>query len=293
MKKQIFYAAACLSALLIAKPSLADDGQQYRAVMDRAIASMVTVKAVLKTSMKFGGQGRDTESRLEAQGLIVTTDGLVMFSNLPLNPEKLMGPDGGGGGGGEDGNQRFGMKIAPTGFKVVFGREEKEYPAILVATDSKLDLAFVKIEDLGGRKVAPISLDTTATVLIGQEALSVTRLGKGYDYAPTFSTLHIAGEIRKPRRAWILDPGTAEPAMPIYTRAGKIIGVVAMVTGSVQDDSGDAGFGSMFSRGGGANQVFVIPSSVVQGVLDQAKIRAATASSKRKSEKRGMGGGKK
>lgn len=124
------------------------------------------------------GQGRDTESRLEAQGLVVAADGLVMFSNLPLNPEKLMGQDG---GGGEDGGQRFGMKITPTSFKVTFGREEKEYPAYLVATDSKLDLAFVKIEDLGGRKVLPIAFDTSSTVLIGQEVLYITRLSKGYD----------------------------------------------------------------------------------------------------------------
>ncbi|MCX6381745.1 MAG: hypothetical protein NT023_20090 [Armatimonadetes bacterium] len=277
--KQIFCVVACLSALCLVKPSFAEDGQQYRTVMERAVSSMVTVKAVLKTSMKFGGQGRDTESRLEAQGLVVAADGLVMFSNLPLNPEKLMGQDG---GGGEDGGQRFGMKITPTSFKVTFGREEKEYPAYLVATDSKLDLAFVKIEDLGGRKVLPIAFDTSSTVLIGQEVLYITRLSKGYDYAPFFATLHIAGEIRKPRKAWVLDLGIAEPAMPIYTRSGKIIGVVALVESSVRDESGDGGFSS---RGGG-NQAFVVPSTVVQGVLDQAKIRAASAFLKRKSEKK-------
>lgn len=256
-------------------------------MVDKAVSSMVTVKAVLKASMKFGGQGRDSESRLEAQGLIVTPDGLVMFSNLPLNPEKFMGQEG-GGGGGEEGGQRFGMKVTPTSFKVTFGREEKEYPAYLVATDSKLDLAFVKIEDLGGRKVSPISFDANTPVLIGQEALSIARLGKGYDYAPVFATVHIAGEIRKPRKAWVLDTAAAEPAMPIYTRSGKIIGVVAMVTASVQDDSDSGGFGSMFSRGG-MGQTFVVPSSVVQGVLDQAKIRAIAAAQKRKSEKKSGG----
>jgi hypothetical protein len=204
-----------------------------------------------------------------------------MFSNLPLNPDKMMGDSN---GGGDDGDRRFGMKITPTNFKVTFGREEKEYPAFLVATDSKLDLAFVKIEDLAGRKVAPISFDASASALIGQEVLSVTRLSKGYDYAPYFSTLHIAGEIRKPRKAWMLDMGMAEPAMPIYTLEGKIIGVVAMVEGSVREEDSGGGF-SMFSRGGGGMQSFVVPSAVVQGVLDQAKIRSVSVTQKRKQEK--------
>lgn len=270
------------------QPLPAQDAGQYRSVLDRSIGSIATVKAVIKTSMKFGGQGRDMESRMEIQGIVVSADGLLMLSNLPFSPEKLMSMMG--GGGGDDGERRFGMKVTPTDFKVVFGREDKEYSAYLVATDTKLDLAFIKIEKLEGRNLVPVSFTNAPTASIGQAILMVSRLAKGYDYAPYFASARISGEIRKPRKAWMIDTQAVAPAMPIYTTGGQVIGITAMVESGVKEDS-ESNFMSSLSQSGDAGRVFVVPATVVQGVLEQAKIRAVTVAQQRAQQK--AKGGKK
>jgi hypothetical protein len=263
-------------------PLLAQESAQYKAVLDRNIGSIATIKVVLKSSMKFGGQGRDMESRLETQGIVVSKDGLLMLSNLPFSPEKLMSMFG--GGGEEEGDRRFGMKVTPTDFKVIFGTEDKEYAAYLVATDSKLDLAFIKIEKPEGRKFVPIEFNKPTVPTVGQGVVMVSRLSKGYDYAPYFASSRISGEIRKPRKAWMLDNANAAPAMPIYTATGQVIGITAMVASGVKDDSDGGMFGG-FSSNSEMGRVFIVPATVVQGVLDQAKIRAVTVAQQRAKNK--------
>lgn len=283
------YQKTSLSLLLVALallggvcPSKAQDAAQYRGVLDRSIGSIATVKVVVKTAMKFGGQGRDMESRMEIQGIVVGAEGLLMLSNLPFSPEKLMNMMG--GGGGDDGERRFGMKVTPTEFKVVFGREDKEYSAYLVATDTKLDLAFIKIENLEGRKLSPVNFSNAPTASIGQAILMVSRLPKGYDYAPYFASARISGEIRKPRKAWVLDSQSVAPAMPIYTTTGQVIGITMIVESGVKEDA-DTNFMSSLSQGGDMGRVFVVPASIVQGVLEQAKLRAVTVAQQRAQQK--------
>jgi len=68
--------------------------------------------------------------------------------------------------------------------KVVVEREEKEYEAFLAATDSKVKLAFLKIEDLGDRKLAAVDFGSPVDAAIGQTVVALGRQKKGYDYAP-------------------------------------------------------------------------------------------------------------
>lgn len=126
-----FAALALALTLFGARPAVAGDA--YSPQMETKAASVVIVKAVLK--INFGGD--DRESNYEAAGTLVDASGLVMIQGF--------------GFGGR-------AKVTPTNLRVLFDGEEKEFDAVLGATDSKLGLAFVRVKDLAGRKITPIDL---------------------------------------------------------------------------------------------------------------------------------------
>jgi len=96
---------------------------------------------------------------------------------------------GNAGGGSETPN----IKVIPTDIKVIFEQEDKEYTAFLAATDTKLDLAFLKIEGLGDRKLTAVDFAAAAVPTLGEQIVTVSRLRKGFDYAPYFETARISG----------------------------------------------------------------------------------------------------
>ena len=93
--------------------------------------TVVSVKSVLK----FG----DSESNNERSGCVVDPAGVVMIPSW--NPTRF---------------RSSAMKMTPTKIRVLFEGDEKEYDAVLGATDSKLGLAFVRIKDASLRRsIAP------------------------------------------------------------------------------------------------------------------------------------------
>src|SRR5262249_47355173 len=154
--------------------------------------------------------------RMELQGVVVDKSGLVMVSSSAWSPNRfaeMMGE-------GSDNQEGFGVKVTPTEFKVIFERDEKEYSAFLAATDTKLDLGFLKIEDPLDRTITPVDFGATTSPTVGQEVVSVSRLSKGYDYAPYFESARISGIIAKPRKAWMMDGSISGFGLPVFTPSG-------------------------------------------------------------------------
>ncbi len=264
-----------------------EQGAQIQALIDKQAAPICTVKAVIKTEMKFGGQSQDQESRITLSGVCVDPDGIVMLSNMPLSPNRAMEMFG----GGREGGDQFNMKASATGFKVTFEKEEKEYDAFLAATDTKLDLAFIKLEGLEGRKLPFVDFSSGTEAAIGQQVATVARLQKGYDYAAYIQTSRVTGAIAKPRKAWLLEGGVSELGLPVYSMTGQVIGVLTTIPAAGKDDSGDdsASF-AMFMRmmsGGGMKMggSFLVPAAPVNGVIELAKQRAVTVAAERAKKK--------
>jgi hypothetical protein len=270
-------------ALLIG-PACADDvPAQIQALVAKQSQAIVTVKAVLKMNTKGGGTSQSSESRAEMQGVVVDSSGLVMVSSISFSPEKMM--------------EMMGMpkevavgspKITPTDFKVIFEREEKEYPAFLAATDTTLGLTFVQITDLAGRTLTPVMFADTPAPALGNSVFALSRLSKGYDYAPFYESARVSGAIAKPRAALMLDGGISEVGLPIFTLSGAPIGVLTSIASGVSSSESNEGMSMrmmmrLFGGGGGGNRpgLFVVPSSVVSPVIAQAKTRAAEIAAQR------------
>lgn len=258
-------------------PLCADSGQTT-SILSKISPSIVTVKVVLKEEAKAGGQSHEEETRAELHGVAVTADGLIMVSNTTFSAERLAELVG----APSDGD--LGFKLIPTDFKVVFQDEEKEYPAYLAASDSTLGVAFIKVEDLAGKSVVPVDFSGTAAPSIGDELSEVSRLNKGYDYAPTLRTSHVSAEIDKPRKAWVLDGSAHEQGLPVLDAQGDTVGILTYVPSGVSASAaGGADMGAFMGMMGGSARAisFVVPNSALTPIILQAEAQAKNVAATR------------
>jgi len=238
-----------------------------QALINKVAPSIVTVRVVIKIQVKAGGQSRSQESKVATEGVVVTPDGLIMMSNAPISSNVLRQMLG---GGDDDSNN---VSISPTDFKVTVGNEEKEYSGFLAATDAKLGLAFIKIEDLAGRKLPTIDFSKCPAVNIGDQVAAVTRLGKGYDYSPIYSEGPVKGSITKPRPAFLLSTTIISVGLPVFTTDGQALGMMVFLPTSVSaDSSGSMDIMMRYYSGAAADRlgIFLVPGAVVNPIISEA-----------------------
>ncbi len=277
-------AAACLG---FTAPVRADDvPAAVQALVARQSPAIVTVRAVLKTTAKGAG-AQTSESRTEMQGVVVDSSGLVMVSSVPFSPAKLVEMMGLPAEAADSA-----PTITPTAFKVVFANEDKEYPAFLAATDTTLGLTFLRIEDLAGRVPTAIAFGSRPAPALGDPVYALSRLSKGYDYAPYYSSARVSGVITKPRTAVMLEGGISDLGLPVFSQTGDAVGVLTSVASGVKPEGANEAMGmQMMMRlmgggsGGNHSSVFLVPASVVSAVIAQAQTRAAALAAQRATAK--------
>lgn len=270
-------ALACLP-----HPTRADDAASLRSLLAAHSPAIVNVKIVLKTQMNAGGTSETNESEADTQGVVVSSDGLVLLSSSSFSSDAmeqmLGGPDT---SGGADPSQQFGMKTTPTSFKVSFGNEEKTYDAFLAASDKLLNLSFIKISDLAGRKIAVEDLSQSGEPAVGDRVVGISRLSRGYDFTPYFKTALVSGETNIPRHAYLLDSSVGAMGLPVYSLQGTPLGVLTMLPPTVKPSlGGEEGMGMFFAMlsGGGFGalfQEFIIPCDAVRADIAMAAARAS------------------
>lgn len=282
--------AAVLASVWIcaaAAPSLhADaDGARFAALLHDAAPAIVTVRVVTKTTVQMGARSADRESRIEIPGVVVDPGGLIMTSIMPFAPELLLRALSRG-----DEERMPQLKTVPSEIKVLVEQDEREIDAFLAATDSNLGLAFLQIEDLGGRKLKSVDFSHAANPAVGDVVATVSRLGKGYDSTPYFDTARISGEIGKPRKAWVTDHGLSTLGLPIFSPAGRVVGVLGIVDSGIAETQStlDGSFGAMMqvlTGGGGMVRPFIVPAAAVAAVIEQARQQAAHMAAERAAKK--------
>lgn len=244
-----------------------ETSKAYKQVLERVQQNIVTVRAVISVDVKAEGESQSNESKFSMQGVVLTDDGLVMASGALLSSEsfkQLLGL-------GDDESVSF--TITPQSFKIIFGAETKEYDAKLVATDSQLGIAFLKITNLEGRTITPIAF-SNEELSVGIELISVSRLPKGYDYAPYFSTGRIISEVSKPRKAYLIEGNISELGLPVYNMRGEALGVLVILQHGLKDEEVDFGFLSNF--GDDSRAAFLLPAASLRPLIEQARQRAAS-----------------
>lgn len=268
---------ALAPVLFLAGAALAQEPAQLKQVLEDKGRSIVVLKLVLKTEIQFMGQSQDQEQKVTIPGVVVNDKGLVMLTNSAVSANRIKEMFGG------DEENKIEVQITPVSIKAVLEGEEKEYDAFLAASDARLDLAFVQLEGLGEQKVHPVQFAADATLDVGQQVLSISRLGEGFDYALQLEVGRISGRIKKPRIAWLTSGAGEGVGLPAFDVTGRAIGAYTLLSSGMRDEEGGGGmFGMGMGRGmGGPFQTVLIPASAVKTVIDQAATRAAEIAAER------------
>lgn len=194
---------AVTSAALGATQSAAAEADFDKLTNEKS-AALVTVKFVLQ--MK--GPGGEGEDEREVTGLVVQADGLVLCSNSQL-----------GGGPFVRGS------AVPKDIKVLLGDDTQGLDARLMARDSEMDLAWLKIKELGNRKLPFQDLAKSVTPKVGDRLYTIARLGKYFDRATCVRECRVGGMTRKPRMLYVQSQDVARSGMPMFGSTGDLVGV--------------------------------------------------------------------
>lgn len=216
----------CMAALLaVALPRVALGAERadYARLLEEKNGVLVTVKFVLKVKMPdLMGGGNDQEQDSEATCVMVDPKGLVLCSNTRLGGftsimKRMMGPMG------------EGISATPTDIKVLVGDDVDEREAELLARDSELDFAWIKIKDPGDTPFQCVDFSKGTTPAVGQSVVAVRRLGKYFGRTPVLAEGRITGMATKPRKLYIpsIDIATAQ-GLPVYTDDGKLLGMTVV-----------------------------------------------------------------
>lgn len=250
----------CLS-VMIASASLvrAGEGETFTKLLADKSPAVVTVKFVLKVNMgaMFGG-GQEEETETEINGVFIDAKGLVLCSNTQLAGfvgmmKQFMG---------EMGSQ---ISATPTDIKILAGDDAEGKEAEIIARDTELDLAWVRIKTPGEVPFPFIDFSQSSTAKIGQEVFALRRMGKFFARTTVAADGRIAGATSKPRDL-LVPTGAVGMAhgLPVFHPDGKPIGVVIMQVPDSDDSGGNPM--AMLGRMSGMQDMmngFILPAAEV------------------------------
>lgn len=155
---------------------------------------------------------------------------------------------------------------------VLFGSDPKEWPAVLVAKDTQLGISWIQVLGLEGRTLPHVDLakglaDRSAAPRLGEPLFGVTRLGRGFDYAPSVRRLYFTSRIESPRRMWDFTGDFGEAGLPVFDLAGRPVALLAEQASAEGADE----------DGGQSSETFALPLDVVSKSLEMARKRVPDA----------------
>lgn len=216
----------------------------YGQIVEKTAPSIVTIKFILK--------GED-ESEEETSGVIIDGSGLVLASNLAFGG--IMA--------------RFGNAPAPTNIKVMVGDDTEGVEAKLIARDSELGLAWIKVDKAPATPYTAISLSDAAEPKVGDPLVMVSLMGKYFDREPMLSDGYVSSIVTKPRRLVMPSVGIVaggELGLPVFDSAGKLVGVTTVILPEREEmDSGN-----MREAMKGFLGSMILPAAEVKAATDRA-----------------------
>ncbi len=252
----------CIGALILlitAPLASADDlgaddlGDKANVIVKAQASTIITVRMVI--DLEFSG--RSQEHRLQARGVVVSDTGLILTALGTVSPSFNVRNRQG---------KTLEAKVTPVDIKIVFENEEKEWDAFLVVKDTKRGLAFLQIKDFkpGSRKLKWVDFSSSAKAVIGDQIVTVTRLSKGYDYAPLFTVARVIGKLKKPRKGHVLDRSGAV-GLPAFNLNGKLLGVHGRIKSELKEGL----------RPNRAGQSVILSAKEINPLIKQALKKAA------------------
>lgn len=254
MTSRILSTLIVAAALLSGAPTFAQTApapSPLTAAAETLARSVVSVKMSLKYEGSFG----EHEQERETTGVIIDDSGLVLCSNSQTGgvPPSMQ-------------DRMTGVTVTPREIKVFVDNDSEGLDAKLIARDSELDLAWIRITDLKNTKLAAVDLTAGATPALGEDMVGVGRLSKYFDRAPMLTFCRVASIVKKPRHLFI-PSDMNDLGIPVLTAAGKLVGVTIVQLPEVDEDNDESMRAQL--RGLGASMV-ILPAADVASATKRA-----------------------
>jgi S1-C subfamily serine protease len=206
---------AALAAGSAAAPAGEPDAKDTaRKLVEKHKDAVVLVEVVVKLKISAGGQSQDREQKLEANGTVITPEGLTVVSNASVDPTAAY--------------SRFGAKVdvSTSSVKIVTA-DGTEHEAELALTDKDLDLAFIKPK--GQVKLPCVELKKAAEPALLDTMVAIMRLGRKANREPGVALSEVLSIIKKPRVRYV-PSGQIFQGCPVFNAAGELLGLALMQT---------------------------------------------------------------
>jgi hypothetical protein len=245
------------------------------ALLERLAPAIVPVEALVRTRFNLGGQGEEQETRIELLGAVVRPNGLIMIWNSHVSAARLTEMMR------QSGRSGFQVEMTPVAFEVTLPGHDRSVPALLAATDSTFDLAFLQLDPAPTDELTFIDFDRPGTPAVGDPVVVLSRLGKGFDQAAFLQSARLGGQLRTPRAAWIVDGNLSSFGLPVFDLEGAPLGALTTILSrSGEPGAPGMGLGRIMAPGpgdggSGAMGAFVLPAERVRQLIELAAQRVA------------------
>ena len=185
-----------------------------RKLVDEHKDAVVLVEVVVKMKLSVGGQSQEQERKFEANGTVITPEGLTVVSNASIDPTAAL--------------ERMRMKadISTSDVKIVTA-DGTEHEAEIALTDKDLDLAFIRPK--AAAKLPCVELKKGPEPALLDTLVSITRLGRKANREPGVALSEVLAVIRKPRTRYVAS-GQIFQGCPVFNLAGEPLGLALMHT---------------------------------------------------------------
>ena len=276
MRLQTF--ARSMLAVIVAAGSLTltatahDNSEEaFQNLVSQRGPALVKVRFLLK--IQLGGalaSMGNQEAEQEVGGLMIEPDGLILVSNTQFGGftslmRKLAG------------DAANDITAIPTDIKVLIGDDTEGVEAKLLARDSELDLAWLKITEPAAEPYEHVKITESAKPVRGQDLLAMYRMGKFFDRVLMVTKINIGAMTTRPRNLYLSNGLSDATSMgvPIFTLDGKFVGVsiLQFPDADAADDSPFSPFGSL----GDVTNGLILPAEQIVKATERAMetVRAA------------------
>lgn len=223
----------------------ADHKAQVQGLLAEKAPAFVNLRYLLKIKSRFG----ETETERDINAVMIEPDGLILCADSQITGVQPWAREGAN---------------LPSDIRVIIGEDTEGLPARIIARDSELDLAWLRIKAPAGRVFAAIDLSKSTPAEIGERLFSINRLDKYYDRTPVVREGHVGGITGKPRRAYVPSAPFAGVGLPVFKTSGELVGVsVALMPEREEIESGQVDWRNGYG--------LILPAEVVARATQQAK----------------------
>lgn len=247
---------------LLAMPVLCAAGpkQVINGLIDERASAIVAIRYVLTQT----AYGQETQQPMEAHGVVIESDGLILAPASELEGSFLTQ--------GFRGQQGEGPEYSYSDYRVLVmssGREH-EYEADVLAKDTEADLAWLRLTEEPDEPLTYVTFPNEASLEVGDRYFTLGRMSEARGRAPMVITGVVGGAIEIPRAGLLATYGEG----PVFNDRGEPAGLLVSPPTASQTNVGSVGamMEQFLTR-------MILPAPVIHRATERAKERFPVAES--------------